>query len=489
MKVCMFVHHNVKHDFRVFKEAKTLTDAGHDVRIIAVLDKETEPYEEKEGIRYIRVPVTPIYYRVLHGIAKAESFAIGLILRLDMWNYHRTRRSSTPSSYQVEQPSTSTPAEVEQPSTSTPTEVEQPSSSAPLEDEPLILRAYRGVRKSYRWVRRGFFRGLVAAFSVFRRPLWLIDYYYRSWQIVKDEPADIYHSHDLTTLPIGYIARRRTGGKLVYDSHEFFTDLAYIPRLQRLLLFKPMERYLIRRVDQVIAAGDYLAEWLSKKYRIALPVVLLNCPPMRLSKESSPGNSLRERLGLDEIVPIIIYEGIIGSGRGLHNLVLSASYLNKGVIVFMGWGNLRDELQRYTEQRGLADKVLFVEPIPPDQVVDHISSASLGIVIVQNTSLNNYHNSPNKLYEYINAGLPVVASDFPRLNEVIEGYHIGKTFDPENPEDIAAAINWVLADKKRYEGMKKNTLKAAKRFNWENESRKLLEVYKRLSERNDDRAA
>ena len=83
----------------------------------------------------------------------------------------------------------------------------------------------------------------------------------------------------------------------------------------------------------------------------------------------------------------------------------------------------------------------------------------------------------------------VVSSDFPALKEVVEGYGLGCTFDPEEPESIAAAINWLLADEQRYDTMKRNALEAASIFNWETESKKLLEIYRRLSHRFDDTTA
>ena len=135
MKVCMFVLNNCKRDSRILKEAKTLADAGHDVRIIAVLDKDTEPYEEKDGFRIIRITRISIYPQVLQAILKAEFFAIGLgSSSLDFFRsaFHRTGPASAPPLDQVEQLST----------------------SAPPKAEPLIWLAYRRVRRSLHWALR-----------------------------------------------------------------------------------------------------------------------------------------------------------------------------------------------------------------------------------------------------------------------------------------------------------------------------------------------
>ena len=157
----------------------------------------------------------------------------------------------------------------------------------------------------------------------------------------------------------------------------------------------------------------------------------------------------------------------------------------------MGWGLgvEEGELKDLVKQLGIDDRVIFAPPVAPEDVVSYISSAQIGVVLFRNVSLNHYYIAPNKLWESMNAGLPVVSSNFPVLKAIVEGYHFGRTCNPEDPEDIASAINWVLSDKKRYDEMRQNALEAAKIFNWENESKKLLEVYRNLSERSDDRTA
>jgi glycosyltransferase involved in cell wall biosynthesis len=392
----MFVYNNCRHDARVLKEAKTLAEAGHDVRIIAVLDEDTQPYEERDGFTILRVDTSLPRKRPVSAESRRRSS--GLLRRL-------------------------------------------------------LLKTYR-------------------AFALLR-------YYRHALRIVKSEPGDIYHCHDLTTLPVGYVAKRGHGGRLVYDAHELTTELAYISRLEK-AGWRVLERFLIGRANEVIATGTYRADYLAKRYKIAAPTIILNCPPLPAAQAHN--QALREKLGLtDDTVPVILYQGGFIGGRGLDNLVLAAAYLDKGVLVLMGWGELEAELKSLVEKKGLERRVYFTEPIAPERVVYYCMSASVGVVIALRTSLNNYYATPNKLYEYINAGLPVVSSNFPALKEVVEAYGLGYTFNPEEPESIAMAINLVLADEQRYDTMRKNALGAARIFNWENESRKLLEIYRRLS--------
>ena len=436
MKVWMFVYNNCRHDARVLKEAKTLAEAGHDVRIIAVLDKDTEPYEERDEFRILRVDTSLMEERT----APAESMP--------------------PS---------------------------QRGTSTTGTERKLLGYLFRWLGYIYAWA-RGRISGLLRRLPVkVYRFVAFFQYYRRAWRIVRNKPGDIYQCHDLDTLPLGYMAKRRYGGRLVYDAHELTTELAYISRLER-MGWRVLERFLIRRADEVITTGTYRAEYLAKKYRVAAPTVILNCPPLPAAEAYN--RALREKLGLtDDTVPIILYQGGFIRGRGLDKLVLAAAHLDRGVLVLMGWGDLEAELRSLVKKKGLEQRVYFTEPVAPDRVVYYCMSASVGVVIYLRTSLNNYYATPNKLYEYISAGLPVVSSDFPALKEVVEGYGLGCTFDPEKPESIAAAINRVLADEQRYDTMKRNALEAARIFNWENESRKLLEIYRRLSHRFNDRTA
>jgi glycosyltransferase involved in cell wall biosynthesis len=437
MKVWMFVYNNCRHDARVLKEAKTLAEAEHDVRIIAVLDKDTEPYEGRDGFRILRVDAS------LPG-------------------GHPATAEGTPPSPRGRSATTM-----------------GRKLLGYLFRRPLDFIHARAKDRMFRLLRRLPVK-VCRSFAFFQ-------YYRRAWGIVKNQPGDIYHCHDLDTLLLGYMAKRRHGGRLVYDAHELTTELAYISRPEK-MGWCVLERFLIRRADEVIATGTYRGEYLVKKYRVASPSVILNCPPLPAAEVHN--RALREKLGLaDDTVPVILYQGVFSGGRGLDKLVLAAAHLDRGVLVLMGWGALEAELRSLVEKKGLEERVYFTEPVGPDRVVYYCMSASVGVVIVLHTSLNNYYATPNKLYEYISAGLPVVSSDFPALKEVVEGYGLGCTFDPEEPESIAAAINLVLAGEQRYDTMRKNALEAARIFNWENESKKLLEIYRRLSHHFDDRTA
>lgn len=318
------------------------------------------------------------------------------------------------------------------------------------------------------------------------RPLVLVWFSRVAWRMVKQSPADIYHSHDLEMLPIGYIASRRTRGKLVYDAHELYTELRYVPKAQG-VVFRLIERILVRRVDAMITTNDVVADLYSQRYGIRKPTVLMNCPAYNPQRPGDSNNGLRATLGMPPSEPIVIYSGGLQQDRGLEQMVDAMQFLGRGVLVFLGWGYQEPLLRDLAAARGLDKRVVFCPPVPSNEVSEYISSASVGIICTQNTSLNNYYSSPNKLFEYLTAGLPVVASDFPFLRLVVETHHIGKTCDPTDPQDIAQALAWVLSDEHRYQSLRANVLKAAAVFNWDNEARKLVNTYKGLATECDEK--
>jgi glycosyltransferase involved in cell wall biosynthesis len=190
-------------------------------------------------------------------------------------------------------------------------------------------------------------------------------------------------------------------------------------------------------------------------------------------------------LKIPEFNKIIIYVGNITINRGLEELIQSIVYLNHCVVVIMGRASnfaYSQKLKQLARDVAVENKVYYFGPVPFEDVTKYAASADVGVAPIKNACLSYYYCLPNKLFEYIAGGLPTVVSNFPELKRVIKEYNLGRTFNPDDPKDIAEAINYVLSDKDKYEEMKRNALQAAKVFNWENESKKLLEIYKKLGD-------
>jgi glycosyltransferase involved in cell wall biosynthesis len=340
-----------------------------------------------------------------------------------------------------------------------------------------LARLARRLRRS---TRRGVVRLLRWSLLPFHRPLCFLDYYVRAYRLVREAPSDVYHGHDLNALPVAWWSRHKLGGKLIYDSHEIYTETSNLRRLERKVAAL-VERFLIRRVDAVITIHDTAADELARRYGVPKPSVVKNCP--RIPPGCNRTTRLKDAIGLADSDLIVLYQGGFTKGRGLPHLIQAMTYLPEHMkLVMMGWGRIEPELRVLTEELGLLDcRVFFIPPVPQNELLHWTASANVGVIPYQAVSLNNYLCMPNKLFEYMGAGLPIVASAFPELTRVIEGALAGVTFDPEVPESIAAAVNRVLGDADLRARMSENARKASLIYNWENEEKSLLAVYSRVA--------
>ena len=243
-------------------------------------------------------------------------------------------------------------------------------------------------------------------------------------------------------------------------------------------MWNAIERRLIRRADSVITVCESIADELVQRYSVPKPVILLNCP----TRAAAPANlvdlgRLRARAELDGDEPIILYQGGYTPNRGIEELIDSVRHLERGVLVLMGWGTIEDDLRARVERAGLSERIRMIEPASPDELLEFTVGADVGVIPYKAVGLNNYYTTPNKLFEYIAVGLPVAGSRFPELKRVIEGENLGVTFDPEDPRDIGLALNYLLEDPARLDELRANSRAAGRRYVWEVEATKLLDIY------------
>lgn len=309
------------------------------------------------------------------------------------------------------------------------------------------------------------------------KALLLLEYYLRAFRLVRGQRFDVHHAHDLDTLPLAAALARRADARLVYDSHELYPEISTHGPLMR-LVWRRLESALIRRADAVVTVCESIAEELAERYRVPAPLTVLNCPPAAaLPAAAVPVNRLRERAGLvGDPRKIVLYQGGLVPNRGLSQLIAAARDLDDAVVVLLGWGKSEPQLRWQIREDDLGDRVLIVPPVEQHELIDFTAGADLGVIPYEAVGLNNYYAAPNKLFDYIAAGLPVIGSPFPELRRFLEGLDLGRTCDP-NPEDIAATANAILGDDALRERLAANARRAAKRLVWEEESRKLVELY------------
>lgn len=286
-----------------------------------------------------------------------------------------------------------------------------------------------------------------------------------------NERAGIYHSNDLNTTIPGFIASRFWGTRLVYDAHEVSTDRMGWKYKK---LYYILEKFMIRRADVVITTNETRANFFKQTYNIKMPVILKNAPRYQVV---SSDDRIRQMLGISQETKIVLYQGGLQPERGLENLVKAVSGIPNIVLVFIGYGKLEEHLKSLVKNQNLDHKVFFLGMIPNEELLKWTASADIGMQVLQNTCFNHYSSISNKIHEYIMAGIPIVASSLPEMKKIVEGFNLGVTVDPDNPESIREGICFLLEDSVRYKKFKQNCYKVSKMLNWENEEDKLIKIY------------
>jgi glycosyltransferase involved in cell wall biosynthesis len=401
-RVTMFLQQPLQHDTRVEKEAATLSAAGYEVTIIAALHPGL-PREERRGdVKIVRVDEDPLPTQLVRKLVA-----------------RRTRGTAGPPGTVITRES-----------------VDRGGLRASL------LR--RALRLHLRLSSRRWSANAVQAAVDARAALWI--------------------AHDLETLPTALRARRELGGRVIYDSHEFFTDSPLTRGDAK--RWERIERRHIGEADAVMTVSGGIARLLADRYGIPEPTVLMNVPNAPVAESREPVD-----LGMPG-ARIVLYLGGIQQLRGLDTMIRAIALRDDVALVMMGPGSdaYKRELETLAAHEGVGDRIRFLPPVPPPEIRRYALGADVGVVMHRAVSLSYRYALPNKLFDYLHAGLPVVVSDLPEIGAVVTENRVGATCDPADPASIAAAIDRVTADPE----LRANAEAAAPRYTWEVEGEKLL---------------
>ena len=295
-------------------------------------------------------------------------------------------------------------------------------------------------------------------------------------RVAARERADVIHAHDAAMLAPGWIAARRSGALLLYDSHELATGVPYHSR-SWLALVSSVERLVVPRSDAVITVSDGIAEALQRKYGLERrPTVVRNLPDLPPPQEAGAVEDLRATLGIGP-APLVLHHGAAAEDRGGEALIRSFAELDGAHLLFLGAdGGYADGLRRLSEQLGLGTRVHFRAPVPLADLLSYSAQADVGVTLLEDTCLNHRLALPNKAFEYIAAGIPVVASELPELRGLIDEHGVGWTADPADPASIAAALRSAFESRDDV-ALRDRLARAADRLSWRRERDRLLGLY------------
>lgn len=285
--------------------------------------------------------------------------------------------------------------------------------------------------------------------------------------------VDIILANDLDTLPACFLAARLRGKKLVFDSHELFSEvpeLVHRRYVRRVWQF--FERLLIPRIKFGITVSQSIADHYQQLYGTSF-LVIRNAGRFKYDHEFEPAIASRERL--------IIYQGVLNLGRGLEMLIKSMKYLDQVKLWIVGGGDIGKKLKSLTGRLKLRNQVDFVGRLPIDDLWKFTSQASIGVSLEEDLGLNYQYALPNKLFDYIQARIPVIVSDLPEMKALVNQYGIGEVLTDRSPEGLASQIREMLQSKIPGEKYRVNLELAARELCWEREEEKLVTFFKRVS--------
>lgn len=292
--------------------------------------------------------------------------------------------------------------------------------------------------------------------------------------------AHLLYANDLDTLLPNYLVSKIKGIPLIYDSHELFCEVPELlknPFKRRIWL--RLEKWLVPKMNHLITVSDGIAAFYENKYQQKFTVVRNIPPVIQLNFVLKS----RESLGIATDKKMILLQGAgINIDRGAEELIDAMAMVHNAVLYIIGSGDVWHVLEQKVKSQGLEAKVKLIQKIPKEELMHYTGNADVGLSIDKNTNLNYYYSLPNKLFDYIQGSVPVLASRLYEIEKIINQYQIGEFIDNHEPKHLSERLNaFVNSDK--LEMYHLNTQKAKQDLNWLYEKQKLLNVIQKATER------
>lgn len=303
--------------------------------------------------------------------------------------------------------------------------------------------------------------------------LFYAEFNFRLFFYLLFKKTHVYHSNDLDTLLANWLSAFLRRKKIVYDTHEYFTG---VPEIQNKPIIKwfwqTIEKIIFPRLTHVFTVNESIANLYEKDYGVK-PKIMRNIP----SKKDIVKLKNREDLNLpfDKIVVILQGAGI-NVDRGSEELIEAIATSNDFFLCVVGGGDVIDVLKKRCLNTDLVDKVKFVGKLPYEKMMQYTFNSNIGVSLDKDTNINHKFSLPNKIFDYMKAGIPTLATDLVEVSNVISSFNIGYTINDLKPETIVNGLEHLTECLKKDE-FKDNFALASSKLNWENESKKLIELY------------
>ncbi len=308
-------------------------------------------------------------------------------------------------------------------------------------------------------------------------PFFYAEYNFRLFWVLLFRKANVLISNDLDTLLANYLAHKLKGGKLVYDSHEYYTEVPELvsrPGVRRIWL--SIEKWIFPKLKFVYTVNESIAEAYKERYGL-LPKVVRNISPKYMGNDRFS----KKELGIPENKKLIILQGAgINIHRGAEEAVDAMRKVENAVLLIVGDGDIIPQLKETVEKENLSEKVLFFGRRPYLEMMQFTAHSDVGLTLDKDNNLNYKFSLPNKVFDYIHAGTPIVCTDLIEVAKVVRRNDVGVVLNEFTVDHLAAALNTLLKDEKELSRLKENCRMAAKKDNWEKECEVLNSIYPKI---------
>jgi glycosyltransferase involved in cell wall biosynthesis len=309
-------------------------------------------------------------------------------------------------------------------------------------------------------------------------PLFYAAYNLRLFFLLLVQRADVLVANDLDTLLANFVAKKvKPSTKVVYDSHEYFTEVPELtkrPRIQRFWL--GIEKFIFPKLKTIYTVNQSIAQLYEATYKKKIQVI------RNISPTWKPNTYLsKAELGIPENKFVLILQGAgINVDRGAEEAVEAMRQLNDCVLLIVGDGDVVEELKKNVNEYDLQHSVLFFGKRPYDEMMQFTYNADLGLTLDKATNLNYKFSLPNKVFDYIHAGTPILSTRLVEIGRIIERNNVGILIDELTVDSLVEAIQSLQFNKNLLDELKANCQKAAEVENWDEEKKILKEIYSNL---------
>jgi glycosyltransferase involved in cell wall biosynthesis len=453
-------------DSRTYRIATTLIARGHTVTVLArqtagTLAEEVHP----AGYRILRVAPTAADGVPLPGLQRAARWLVA-------WSRGAVGRPAPPRPTSTAKAAEAAP----------PAPAASPTSAPPagaLGDDPTAPATTPSPP-----TRRASFPRRVIAGAIRRAAIPLtIRSHVRRARVVAPA-ADLYHGMAYMGIPIALDLGRRHQARVVYDARDIYLEARNLARMSgpaRWLLARA-ERGWAHRSDRVITVNRAYAEVMAERFGVELPLIVMNCS-YRFDPPEPRERRFHDVLGLPPGQRVVLYHGGLFPHRGIEELMVAIEQVPDATLVLMGYGVLEPDLRERAAAPASGGRIRVLPAVRPDELLDWVACADVAAMPIQPSTLNHRLTTPNKLFEAMAAGVPVVASDLPGMATIVRATDCGVVCDPTNPAAIADALCRILdAPEDERLGYGRRGLEASHtEYNWETQVGILLDEYGRLT--------